>query len=629
MTDKKILGHRWFQLLLLAILLTLMVGCGRREATPIAVPPTATAIFSPTATATPSATATAMPTLTPTRTPTATPASTPTAQAIAVVGGPSPLATRAPVPQDNAACGVVDRLDFPLNPPDAEGASLAQGFGRRRSTGLQHAGEDWGMAGGRNLGAPVQSIGHGRVTYAQPWGWGRDKGVVIVEHVFDSGSKLLSFYGHLDPASVTLQADDCVTRGDEVGRIGRPRTPPHLHFEIRTHMPDEPGPGYWPEPGTAGWQHPSQVIWNHRIQSTPGVLWARPVSPDFQRILGSNEKDIFFVLQTDALVAIDGKDGSVRWRLPAQESWVDGAIAAGNSGIYLISEQGVLHAFDLAVDGEGGDPAPRWQLDLELTGKPGLIALPQGGVAAFAWRMGYSADEQRLSGLRQVIALASDGSELWEKELPASLHWQPGQDRWLLAGDQVVLAIGGPEGDLWSIDEMGAAAWDVGMSGPLAGDRQGLWLYGEDGVFKLDPEGGSARLSIPLPWGYPDFGDILVLPDGGLLVVHGSSRYRPLMVFDRNGVLRWQRSLRDLGPGQAQLVQVGDQPYLMLQQETRAARRVTLYAIDMATRSLVHLFSGAGPASTSSASAFAWAGGDGGVMLAIDQGSVVMVNCQC
>ena len=34
----------------------------------------------------------------------------------------------------------------------------------------------------------------------------------------------------------------------------------HEHFEIRTHMPEEPGPGYWPtDPTEAGWLPPSSV----------------------------------------------------------------------------------------------------------------------------------------------------------------------------------------------------------------------------------------------------------------------------------------------------------------------------------------------------------------------------------
>ena len=70
------------------------------------------------------------------------------------------------------------------------------------------------------------------MTYAQPNGWGADKGAVIVQHTFRDGRRILSFYGHLDPPSVELRTGQCTERGDLVGAIGDPRSPPHLHFEI-------------------------------------------------------------------------------------------------------------------------------------------------------------------------------------------------------------------------------------------------------------------------------------------------------------------------------------------------------------------------------------------------------------
>ncbi|HZY45078.1 MAG TPA: M23 family metallopeptidase, partial [Anaerolineae bacterium] len=66
--------------------------------------------------------------------------------------------------------------------------------------------------------------------------------VVIVRHVFNDGRTILSFYGHLDPPSVVLNVGDCVERGQQVGEIGKPRGRPHLHFEIRHHLPARPVP---------------------------------------------------------------------------------------------------------------------------------------------------------------------------------------------------------------------------------------------------------------------------------------------------------------------------------------------------------------------------------------------------
>jgi murein DD-endopeptidase MepM/ murein hydrolase activator NlpD len=203
-----------------------------------------------------------------------------------------------PVPQNGAPCGLVDTLDFPLNPPDGEDAVGGGDFGNfRRRYDKYHTGEDWGF-GSSNFGSPVYSIGHGRVTYAQPLGWGVDQGVVIVEHTFRNGSTLLSFYGHLDPPSIILKAGDCVQRGDQVGEIGRPRTRPHLHFEIRSHMPDTPGPGYWPvDPTRAGWLPPSATISNYRLAISPGVRWTRPNISWSAKGIGVLNDDVFVAVE--------------------------------------------------------------------------------------------------------------------------------------------------------------------------------------------------------------------------------------------------------------------------------------------------------------------------------------------
>jgi len=207
---------------------------------------TATRIRS-TPTPTPTATVTHTPTPTPAPTSTPTPTPTPLARPISTSGDPRAVSLHTTASADGPLCGLVDVFDFPLNPPEGDGVARGGGdFGIYRGRYEKyHAGEDWWMSPWRSsFGSPVYSIGHGRVTYAAPNGWGRDQGIVIVRHSFADGRQVLSFYGHLDPDSVILINGDCVTRGERVGAIGRPTTGPHLHFEIRTHMPDEPGTGY-------------------------------------------------------------------------------------------------------------------------------------------------------------------------------------------------------------------------------------------------------------------------------------------------------------------------------------------------------------------------------------------------
>ena len=259
--------------LVVLVLLILVTGCATPEhdqgqveeaatAVVIANPPSSTPIFTPPPTPTATVTATAVPTSTlkPTATETPIPTPTPTTVPMHVTGNPRAVALQAPVAQEGAPCGLVDLFDFPLDAPhgrDARGGGSDFGIWRDRFDGY-HAGEDWWIGGGRgSLGKSVYSIGHGEVTYAEPLGWNRDKGVIIIRHTFPGGRSLLSFYGHLDEDSLKVEAGDCVRRGEMIGKIGRPTTSPHLHFEIRTYMPFAPGRGYMPDdPTLAGWVPP-------------------------------------------------------------------------------------------------------------------------------------------------------------------------------------------------------------------------------------------------------------------------------------------------------------------------------------------------------------------------------------
>jgi hypothetical protein len=231
----------------------------------------------------------------------------------------------APESQRGAPCGIVDFLDFPLDAPEGGRANARWSFGRysERYSGI-HAGEDWSMTGD-SLGRPVYSIGHGTVLYAQPLGWGVDQGTIIVRHVFTDGHSILSFYGHLQPDSVTLRPGTCVTRGQQIGLIGKPRGRPHLHFEIRGIFPDQPGPGYWStDPALAGWQPPTEYIWDQRVSTSPGVKWTRPFTSPNSTLAGLLISGTLAVSDRDQLLALDAETGRIQWSLqirhPARSS---------------------------------------------------------------------------------------------------------------------------------------------------------------------------------------------------------------------------------------------------------------------------------------------------------------------
>ncbi len=531
-----------------------------RRVTATRTPPTPA-----TPTVTPSVSPTATDTPTPTHTPTPTPTPTPTTVPVIVKGDPRASRLSEPVPQAGAPCGVVDMLDFPLHPPDAEDLPSAGGdFGIfRRRYDKYHAGEDWWIGrGGISFGEPVYSIGHGRVTYADGDGWGRDQGVVIVRHVFVDGSTLLSFYGHLHPPSVELRAGDCVVRGEMVGSIGRPRSAPHLHFEIRNHLPAEPGPGYWPtDPILAGWEPPSATIWDFRNSSMPGVQWTRPITARNAAGLGLVSLDTYLVHEGERLVAVDVVDGSVRWQDPGSEPVTAAVLDHERPVLYAASRGGLVDAFDLstAAGGEESPPERLWQVELEVTGVPSMMPLPGGG--ALTWIR------------RQLFALSAVGTLLWQEEFPDE-PWA-----WAVDGDRLLFSTADRGGSLWAADATGVSRTDVLMRGrPLsAGDR--LYYFADDGFYRLHGEPLAAELLLSLPEASPRPGEVMALANGDILLVHTERGDRRLIVLSADGEERWQRSFARQIPGQVVPFLMAGELYLAARTSGSGLSQTSLYAV--------------------------------------------------
>ena len=198
-----------------------------------------------------------------------------------VYSGAIVLADAPPAPTSAStyqqSCGVVDSHDDFGYPVDTSQFQLINPFMRpnARFEGQLHAGDDWVSIEGPSLGLAVRAFAPGRVTYSNPEGWGRDRGVVIVQHTFPTGS-VFSVYGHMEESGDYLFPAEgtCVNKGDIVGAISDPRPAPHLHFEIRTMWPNYPGPGYWTvDPRLRGWLNPRQFIENWRGWLHPTHRW--------------------------------------------------------------------------------------------------------------------------------------------------------------------------------------------------------------------------------------------------------------------------------------------------------------------------------------------------------------------
>jgi murein DD-endopeptidase MepM/ murein hydrolase activator NlpD len=588
-----------------------LVGCA-----PAAVPARSTQVVEVFQNATPGSTITPSSTPTPTLTPTATPTLTPTPTAIPaeISGDPHGWTLLDPIPRSSAACGLVDTLDFPLDPPDGDAARGGQDFGVFRSRyDKYHAGEDWRLTTRDNFGEPVYAIGHGQVTYADGDGWGPDQGVIVIRHVFPDGSTFLSFYGHLDPPSVTLSPGDCVLRGDKIGEIGQPRTPPHLHFEIRTHLPVSTGTGYWStDPAEAGWLPPSQTIWNTRMSVSPGVLWTRPYHEGTSRALGLQDDSIFIIISGDRLLGIDLADGRVRWSQPLPIATRDVLLEPSSGQLYLIDPMGLLSAYALEDLLDAGITnrdeitiTPVWQRQLEVSRRIQLLPRPRGGVI--------------VSAAPRMVAVSPDGKQLWQ------FDDLPGIFSWVEIDNQLIFTSAGSDHSIWMVDSLGPFRWDLLLSGILMTSGNQTFLYGEDGLYTLDVDNQAGLQVFPLPQALLDDGDTVPLPDGGLMLFHRDRFDRRLIAFDSGGVLQWERSLGELPVGMAYLIPLGERIYLLNQYAVSNTLKISLYAIDPESAALTLIFEG-GTRDPSIADTWVFPVGADRLLINIGGGSTVMID---
>jgi outer membrane protein assembly factor BamB len=488
----------------------------------------------PSATLTPTITKTLTPT--PTATPTLTP--TPTAQPLSLFDGLREQRAVEPTPQRGAPCGVVDFFDFPLAAPEGDGADARWSFGRysERYSGI-HVGEDWVYDTGDNLGRPVYSIAHGTVLFARPLGWGVDQGTIIVRHVFPEGKTIMSFYGHLEPASVVLNPGDCVERGEVVGLIGKPRGRPHLHFEIRTIFPDRPGPGYWSvDPTLAGWKPPTEYIWDQRMSTSPGVKWTRPFTASNSILAGLLISNTVAAIDDDRLLALEADTGQVRWTRPLSSSVRTAALDKSRSTIYLTTISNTLQAIDAAG-------RSRWLIPVTSTARSVLFPSPEGGVI--------------LHTGRSLTGYSSDGARVWQIEnVSAPIDW-------LDDDGQLLFTVGGDQSALYRLDSTGVIIPVAALGGQLVAAADHLFVYGPTALYRLSETPTVLKQFDRLL--YND-GSLITTVDGGLLISHHGLNDIRLIALRRDGSLRWERSIQRLTSGAPQLVAVGKEVYAVTQE---------------------------------------------------------------
>ena len=397
---------------------------------------------------------------------------------------PSPAAAQ---PQ----CGFARSIAYPV---DTSRFQLAQDFGALspRHQGRYHTGEDWysGREDNFGLGAPVHAAADGRVTYASPIGWGRDGGVIIIEHTFPDGTILYSQYGHMEQTdSARFPAQwSCVRQGDIIGAIGNVRPAPHLHFEIRVRDGTAPGPGYsWENPIRAGWRQPAKLVANWQVWLQPAYRWRLDLADETGPITPPLPLDDESLLYLDAnRLGRVSPDGRSLWRINLERQAV--GLTLADARPVIIYADGSMQRVNL-----DGTLAERWETGIPFDSAPLtigdsiLLHTADGALVAFgsdrqqiAWRVDESAVPLRaqsaggLLGLlmsdHQLLTLSASGQPIDSAQLRGPGGLAASVDDHLLA-----LTVGG----LWTISPEGI--WDVYIEGLRAENGSGALVRTADG----------------------------------------------------------------------------------------------------------------------------------------------------
>ena len=323
-------------------------------------------------------------------------------------------------------------------------------------------------------------------------------------------TSFLSFYGHLDPPSVVLEPCDCVWRGDKVGDIGRPRTPPHLHFEIRTHLPVSTDGGYWStDPTEAGWLPPSQTIWETRLAVSPGVAWTRSQRGGTTQVIGWQDESTFVLLSGVQLLGVDLATGKTVWNQPLPETNRALLVDSAAGQLYALSYTGVITAYDLVALQSAGVGSrdefsiePIWAVELDLRTQHTLLPNPhpEGGVLVY--------------GGGRLVSLTALGDIRWQvDELPSLAQW-------VKFGDQLILMTRLPEADIWSVGSEGVQPWGLTLTGRLIAGVGQVYVYAADGIYTLDVAEQRVSELFKLPEVDLSYRDAVALPTGELLFQH-------------------------------------------------------------------------------------------------------------
>lgn len=425
-------------------------------------------------------------------------------------------------------CDSVTSIQFPF---DTAAFTLAQDFGTPsvRHQGRYHTGEDWYGGRGTSLGTPVRAIANGRVTFSSTNGWGRDGGVIILEHTFPDGSIAYSQYGHIQEAENTPfpAVFTCVAAGTVIAAVGDARPAPHLHFEIRTENPDIPGPGYtWDFPTQLGWRRPSKFVLNWQTWLADAHEWhidladeAGPVTPPLLRADNS-----LIYLDSDRVSRVSD-DGRILWRVNLDRPAV---------GLVDVPSPTIIFA----------DGTTRQIDDDGNFGASSTIGIPLDSAP-----MSFLNDAPLVLHTPDNTLIAVDPTTwgvLWRlDDLPPIVDYAASADMIGMitdANDIIIISIEGSIIDRAVLREPAA----------LLGYSDGLLAYTQGGFWRIDAAGVWTLLIPDAPPGGAGAAIMLDSATADVILFDGFT----LRAYDSAYALRWSVDLPGVG-GRADIVQAG------------------------------------------------------------------------
>jgi hypothetical protein len=429
-----------------------------------------------------------------------------------------------PMQTQSADCGFVEAIDYPIDISDTLRESYDDfGLFRSRFGGL-HTGLDIGF---NRRGEPVRAAARGRVTYADVNGWDTEKGVVIVEHTLPDGTIAYSLYGHMEQTDTILfpRVGDCVEQGEVLGTIGWPsRGLPHLHYEIRSFLPNDGGPGYVTQnPLLEGWHHPFDftMLWQARLSLGATGYATFSDYPTVPPVL--LDSGLLMIASGDRLTAY-APPMTRLWSIQ-MESVITGtaALPGGRLAVQSREGQGVMM--------QDGRFIANWQIDgpdlaFAVLGETLIFPTNGGGMAALnaagqpLWSLdGISNERGRVvdfqsSGTQAAVLVRAGGTSTWrvvdangmlihEARFERTPVFAPASHGWLLIDGMDLKRYASADGT--NLASLGALAGRsarlttdvVGNSYIFVGDREstliGLGPSGEMRWRTRYPTGGQAQ----------------------------------------------------------------------------------------------------------------------------------------